>query len=93
VKRGFEARSKLEAKDVLPNINHMQAAEGPKNAILSLVTLTFDLNLQSCPSKGPNTSSVGIWRKSVQGFPKILHTQTKKSPQTDGIKKKQNLPQ
>jgi len=37
--------------------------KGPKNAVLSLVTLTFDL--QTRPSEGPNTSSVWIWRKSV----------------------------
>ena len=38
-----------------------------------------DLDLQSCPSKGPNMSSIWIWRKSVQQFPKISHTQTKET--------------
>jgi len=30
-----------------------------------MVNLTFDLDLQTRPSEGPNTSSVWIWRKSV----------------------------
>ena len=58
MKHGSEAKSNLEAKDVLPDISHTQAAEGLKNVILSLVTLTFDLNLRRCESEGPNTSSV-----------------------------------
>jgi len=34
---------KLEAKNVLPNISHTQATEGPKNAVFCpLVTLAFD---------------------------------------------------
>jgi len=36
---------------------------------LSLVTLTFDLDTQTRPSEGPNTSFVWIWRKSVQNLP------------------------
>jgi len=33
--------------------------KGPKNALfLSLVTLTFDPDVQTCPSEGPNTSAV-----------------------------------
>ena len=47
------------SKDVFPNINCTQAAE-------------IDLNLQTRPSKGPNMSSVWIWRKSVQLFPRYL---------------------
>jgi len=38
-------KGKLEAKDVLPNITRTQAAE-------------TDVDLQTCPSEGPNTSSV-----------------------------------
>jgi len=34
---------KLEAKNVLPNINRTQAAEKAENAVLSLVTLIIDL--------------------------------------------------
>jgi len=34
--------------------------------------LTFDLDLQTRPSEGPNTSSVWILRKSVQRFPKYF---------------------
>jgi len=41
------------AKDVLPSIKHTQNA-----VFLSLVTLTFDLDIQTRPSEGPNTSSV-----------------------------------
>jgi len=49
----------LEAKDVLPSINHMQAAKrAEKCHFLSLMTLTFDLDLQTHPSEGPNASSV-----------------------------------
>jgi len=51
-------RNKLPL-DVLPNINRMQAAErAEKCRFMSLVTLTFDPDLQTCPGKGPNTSSV-----------------------------------
>ena len=63
-------------KDVLPNINRTQAAEGTENAFLSLVTLTFDTDFQTRSSEGPNTSSVWIWRKSVQQFPRyFIHKQ------------------
>jgi len=50
----------LEAKNVLPNIpvNRTQAAKGPKNGVFSLVTLTFDPDLQIRPCEGPNTSSL-----------------------------------
>ena len=41
----------------VPNINRTQAAERAKNVVfLSLVTLTFDLDIQTRPSEGPNTS-------------------------------------
>ena len=46
---------------------------------LVTVTLTYDLGIQTCPSKWPNTSSLWICPKSVQRFPEIFHTQTKKS--------------
>ena len=44
---------------------------------LSLVTLTFCLDLETRPSEGPNTSSMWIWRKSVSArvVPEIFHTQ------------------
>jgi len=39
-----QTEEKLEAKDVLPNMNRTQAAErAEKCRFLSLVTLTFDL--------------------------------------------------
>jgi len=50
----------------------------------SLVTLTFDLDIQTGPSEGPNTSSLWIWHKSVQWFPRYFihkqrsHTQRQK---------------
>jgi len=43
---------------------------------LSLVTLTFDIDIQTCPSKGPNMSSLWIQCKSVQQFPRyFIHKQ------------------
>jgi len=49
----------LEAKDVLPSVNQTQAGEkGGKMPFSSLVTLTFDLDTQTGPSEGPNTSSL-----------------------------------
>ena len=44
--------------------------------------LTFDLALQAPQSEGSNTSSMWIWRKSVQRFPRyFIH---KQKTQTDG---------
>jgi len=37
------------------------------------MTLTFDLDIQTHPSEEPNTSSLWIWRKSVQRFPRYFH--------------------
>jgi len=53
----------------------MQETErAEKCRFLSLVTLIFDL--QTSPSKGPNTSSMWIWRKSVQLFQRyFIHKQ------------------
>ena len=48
------SKSKLEVKDVLPNINCTQAAERAENAVF----VPCDLDLQTRLSKGPNTSSV-----------------------------------
>jgi len=45
------------ARDVLPNIDRTQAAE-------------IDLDLQTRPSEGPNTSFVWICRESVRRFPR-----------------------
>jgi len=41
--QSIERSNTLEAMDVLPNINRTQATERAENAVLSLVTLTFDL--------------------------------------------------
>jgi len=59
------------------NINRTQAAErAEKCRCLSLVTLTFDRDLQTRPSEGSNTSSVWIWRKSVHRFSRyFIHKQ------------------
>jgi len=46
---------------------------------LSMVTLTFDLDIQTRPSEGPNTSSLWIWRKSVQHFRRYFIHEQKKS--------------
>jgi len=56
----------------------MQAGrlKGRNMLFLSLVTLTLDLDLQTTPSAGPNTSSMWTWRKSVQPFPRyFIHKQ------------------
>jgi len=46
-----------------PNLNRWQAAE-------------IDADLQTRPGEGPNTSSVWIWRKSVQRFRRyFIHKQ------------------
>jgi len=34
--------------------------------------LIFDLDIQTRLSEGPNTSSLWIWRKSIQWFPRYL---------------------
>jgi len=39
--------------------------------------LTFDLDIQTSASEGPNTSSLWIWRKSVQRFPRYLSDKQK----------------
>ena len=44
--------------------------------VLFLVTVTFDLDLQTRPSKGPNTSSLWIWCRSIQQFARyFMHKQ------------------
>jgi len=49
-----EKKIKLEAKDVVPNINpHSQ-----KLRFLSMATLIFDLDIQTRPNEGPNMSSL-----------------------------------
>jgi len=50
------------------------------------VTLTFDLEIQTLPSKGPNMSSLWIWLKSVQQFPKYFIHKQKKTKVTDSTK-------
>jgi len=47
------------------------------SAFLSLVTLTFDLDIQTLLSEGPSTSSLCISRKSVQRFPRYLSDKQK----------------
>jgi len=72
--RYFIHKQKLEVKDVLPNKPHAGRRKGGKMPSLSLVTLTFDL--QTCLRKGPNTSTVWIWCKSVQWFARcFIHKQ------------------
>jgi len=38
--------------------------------------LTFDLDIQTHPREGPNTSSLQVWRKPFR-VPETVHTQTK----------------
>jgi len=81
----------LQAKDILPNINRTQAAERAEKYRFSPWwpwLLTFDLDLQTRPSEGTNTSSVWIWRKSVQRFPRLSYRDKKVTDST-----KQNLTQ
>ena len=80
---------RLTLWDVLPNIKCTQSTERAKKCrFLSLVTFTFDLDIQTCPSKGPNMSSMWIWSKSVQQFPRYFIN--KKSQRQ---RQKQNLMQ
>jgi len=63
--------------------NRTQAAERAEKFLFFPGDL--DLDLQTRPSKGPNTSSVWTGRKSVQWFPwYFIYKQ--KNPQTDGAK-------
>jgi len=50
--KSFNLKKTLEAKDILPNINRTQAAERAEKCMpfLSLVILSFDLDLQTRPS-------------------------------------------
>ena len=51
------------------------------------ITLTFDLDVQTCLSEGPNTFPPWIWHKSVQRFLRyLIHKQTKKNRVTDSTK-------
>jgi len=59
---------------------------GVHSTFLSLVTLTFDLRIQTPSSEGPNTYSLWIWCKSVQRFPRYLRHKQKKEKVTDGAK-------
>jgi len=61
--------AKLEAKDVLPNINRTDAAEWPKKPFF----VPGDLDLQTHPSEGPNTASM----VNHSAVPEVFHTQTK----------------
>jgi len=66
------------ATGVLPNILCMQ---GCWRCFLSMVTLTFDLDIQSRPNEGPNTSSLRIWHKIHSAVLEIFEWQTKKTTQ------------
>ena len=59
---------------------------GVHSAFLSLVTLTFDLDIQTHLSEGPNTSSLWIWRKSFSGFRDIWFTNKQTKQVTDSAK-------
>ena len=85
---------KLEAKYVLPTINHTQAAEGAEKCQTPFCPwwpwpLTFNFDLQTRPSEGPNTSSLWIWCKSVQWFSRYFTYKERSHRQ----RRKQNLTQ
>ena len=80
---------KLDAKDVLPNINRTQAAALPSPPSSNGMV----------PSAGAwryfqrsNTSSMWIWHESVQWFPRyLIHTQTKKRKKFTNSAKSRSL--
>jgi len=85
-------QEKLEAKDVLSSRNHMQAADGPKNAVfvpgdLNLWPLTLTFKLVGARDKARLRVNLAQIRSAV---PEIFHTQTKT---TGWRRQKQNLPQ
>jgi len=78
-----QKQTELEAKDVLPNINRMQAAKkGRKMPFLSLVTLTFDL--QTHPTRDQTCLPCQFCTNPLSGSGDISYTN--KKPRTDGNK-------
>jgi len=68
---------------------HAGRRRGRKNAVFCPrwpSRLTFDLDLQTHLSEGPNTSSLWIWRKSVQQLNSRDISYTNKKTQTHGAK-------
>jgi len=85
-------KNRLQATDVFKHKQHAGRRKGRKGRFCPWWPwpLTFDLDLQTRPIDGPNTSSLWIWRKSVQRFPRyFIH----KQKNTDWRRQKQNLPQ
>jgi len=80
-------RHELEAKYVLANINRTQAVKGAeKFRFLSLVTLTFDLDTQTCPNEGPIKHVFPVNSAQIRSaIPDILHTQTKSHTQRQNL--------
>jgi len=74
---------KPEAKDVSPNINRTQAAERAENAVLSPVTLTFDL--QTRPIARDQTRLPCEFGANPFSVSRDI-SYTNKEPQTDGAK-------
>jgi len=68
--------SKLQAKDALPNITAWRPPKEAKNAVFFCPS-DLDFGLQTRPSSVPKTSSVWIWHKSVQRFPRYSYTNQK----------------
>jgi len=56
--------------------NHMQAAERAENAVF--VPGDLDLDIQTCPSEGPNMTSLWTWHKCVQRVPRDISYTNKK---------------
>ena len=69
----------MEAENVLPHINRMQAAKrAEKCRVLFLVMLAFDLDIQTRPSKD-QTRLPCEFGSNLLSSPEMFHTQTKKS--------------
>jgi len=80
---------KLESEEVLPNMNHRKGCKMP---VLSLVTLTFDLGLQTrFGARDQTRLPCEFGANLFSGSQDISYT-NKKTPQT-GRTKKQNIPQ
>jgi len=57
----------------------MQAVKGPKMPFLSLVTLTFDLDLQTRLGEGPNTTTPQPFYGPFSGTTRVSRCQKRTS--------------
>jgi len=66
------ARTKQVFRVNLSQISSEIPKISTESPFLYLITFTFHLDIQTHPSEKPNTSSLWIWRKSVQRFPRYF---------------------